>query len=154
MSTDKLGKAAEDRLRNVLLSLKDKGYPVDTDLVDELKHNLTLYAKAIKGQKGIGRMFYARPEKKNLHKYHVVWADLFFDLIYVAAIFRIGTLLENVIKNYGIIPVEHVCLGLYCVVAVFICLRGTWENKLEFSCRFDTIDLFHKVSEVVEGTEM
>ena len=75
------------------------------------------------------------------HKPHVDWADLFFDLIYVANAYQLGSLLMRSVSAEGV-------LWFY---VMFSSLSTTWYYKLAYDCRLVTDDLAHKIVDVVEA---
>lgn len=72
---------------------------------------------------------------------HTNWFDLFFDLIYVATAFQLGTLL-----SYNVDQV-----GITYFLAMFYTMLGSWHAKLSFDSRIDATDGFHKVVDIAEA---
>ena len=73
---------------------------------------------------------------------HTNWFALFFDLIFVAAIFQLGTLLK-----YSL-TIE----GCAYFVTLFFSLMQSWQNKIHYDSRVSSdADLFHKIFDVVEA---
>eukprot|EP00924_Labyrinthula_sp_SR-Ha-C_P000954 maker-scaffold_7-snap-gene-9.3-mRNA-1 protein AED:0.00 eAED:0.00 QI:63/1/1/1/1/1/2/38/641 len=73
------------------------------------------------------------------------WAELFFDLIYVAMAFKLGTQLEDDITAGEFLR------AVIVLIAQFSPMFAAWYIRLIYLSRVVTNSLFHKVLDVVEG---
>jgi low temperature requirement protein LtrA len=65
----------------------------------------------------------------------VTWLELFFDLVFVAAVAQVGTHLRD----------DYSLNGLYRFAFLFILIWWAWLGHTTFSTRFDTDDLVQRV---------
>lgn len=72
---------------------------------------------------------------------HTNWFDLFFDLIFVATAYQLGSLLSSSVDG----------LGFLFFATIFFSMLANWQNKLQYDSRFDSDDLFHKVVDLAEA---
>ena len=72
------------------------------------------------------------------HDHDVDWADLFFDLTYVAAAYRLGTMLKADVSPRGVFHF----LVLSC------CMMDAWKFKTLHDSMFEATDVFHKMIDV------
>eukprot|EP00924_Labyrinthula_sp_SR-Ha-C_P003049 maker-scaffold_50-snap-gene-0.3-mRNA-1 protein AED:0.00 eAED:0.00 QI:66/1/1/1/1/1/2/113/635 len=110
---------------------------------------LKLFAK--KAKKGRQRFLYQRPEIRQFwgeeqEELETEWAELFFDLIFVAMAFKLGHQLEEDITDgeYG--------RAVLTLVAEFAPMFCVWFLRVFFLGRFVCKSLFHKGLDVLEGT--
>jgi low temperature requirement protein LtrA len=75
------------------------------------------------------------------HLPHTNWFDLFFDLIYVATAFQLGTLLSYNVD----------AAGVTYFLALFYTMLASWHAKLGVDARIDATDGFHKIVDIVEA---
>ena len=73
------------------------------------------------------------------------WAELFFDLIYVAVVFKLGDQLDADISagNYGD--------AVFFFFAQFTPLYSIWFTRTAYFSRFTTDSLFHKLRDIFEA---
>ena len=97
-----------------------------------------------------GVTWYAAPKQsitwkeassENPETRHVEWGDLFFDLVFVAATFKLGLVL-----TYDLVPSHdyyNVKTGVFDFCALIIQFFMAWNIRTQFSARFETNDFFH-----------
>jgi len=80
---------------------------------------------------------------------HVDWGDLFFDLLYVAATFKVGDLLtENFIFDNANERLKKETEtggigGLFYTTGIGLALSLAWHEKVQLQARFESGDIFH-----------
>jgi low temperature requirement protein LtrA len=72
---------------------------------------------------------------------HTNWFDLFFDLIFVATAYQLGSLLSASVNGPG----------LFFFISLFFSMLFNWQNKLNYDSRIDSDDLFHKLVDFIEA---
>jgi low temperature requirement protein LtrA len=82
------------------------------------------------------RLWPAHPEKDR----RVTWMELFFDLIFVAAVAQVGAALN---KDYS-------WPGLLRYAFLFILIWSAWSGHTLYSTRFDTDDLLQRILTLVQ----
>ena len=84
--------------------------------------------------------FFQIPKVRRLHEDHeheyvVDWADLFFDLSYVAGAFKLGVMLKSDVSIRGF------CYFLVLAVSMI----ELWRFKTIHDSTFEATDIFHKI---------
>ena len=100
--------------------------------------------------KRVGASFYEVPRPSvqwdALDKeFNVAWGDLFFDLSFVAAFFKIGLYLLYTLDHY---EADH----MFNSFALLLLQIDVWEAKLWYAGRFITGDTAHKLFDIVFAT--
>ncbi|KAH9257313.1 hypothetical protein BASA81_004470 [Batrachochytrium salamandrivorans] len=120
--------------------------------------------------------FYSPPhvfvEGNKATKYRVQWSDLFFDVLFVGAVFRLGDLLlsglgagysessvhflENVLNSTVVLyydpvhdPYRQDAVGVFATV--FVAVWGMWQNRLAYGSKVGSGDVVHKVIDLSQG---
>jgi len=137
--------SAGDELINV-----ESPIPV-AEMSSKNNHNLiqkqSTTVDSIRKQSG-GIPFYAVPKQRqhwgDTHFLpHVNWGDLFFDLFFVAACYRLGNLLKSdCVTGAGF-------RGFAYYVGLFGPIISVWKAKLMYDCRFELVDHAHRVYEMI-----
>ena len=73
------------------------------------------------------------------------WGDLFFDLNYVAAAYKIGGTM-----GFHLLPEQSLAVGVLSMCSLFLNFVMAWLVALRFRIRFHTVDNFHGILEKVE----
>eukprot|EP00614_Pseudopedinella_elastica_P005226 CAMPEP_0172599800 /NCGR_PEP_ID=MMETSP1068-20121228/19920_1 /TAXON_ID=35684 /ORGANISM="Pseudopedinella elastica, Strain CCMP716" /LENGTH=587 /DNA_ID=CAMNT_0013400175 /DNA_START=240 /DNA_END=2003 /DNA_ORIENTATION=+ len=89
-------------------------------------------------------VFYEEPKVRAFHEdssmeHQIDWADLFFDLTYVAAAQQLGHLLKEDVS----------WLGLFYFSTIFLCMSDAWRFKTYHDSTFYAKDLTHKMADVL-----
>jgi len=74
-------------------------------------------------------------EKGKEEKRHVSWLELFYDLVYAAAIAQLGQNLSHDLSIQGFVE--------YVVLFVIVC--WAWTGATFYATRFDVDDLVHRI---------
>lgn len=120
--------------------------------------------------------FYSPPhvfvEGNKATKYRVQWSDLFFDVLFVGAVFRLGDLLlsglgagysessvhflESVLNSSVALyydpvhdPYRADAVGVFATV--FVAVWGMWQNRLAYGSKVGSGDVVHKVIDLSQG---
>jgi hypothetical protein len=72
----------------------------------------------------------------------ITWAELFFDLIYVTAIAKLGEALRSGITGEEL---DDESISFRDYVVVFTVVFQLWASTVIYATRFNTDDLFHKI---------
>jgi hypothetical protein len=72
---------------------------------------------------------------------HASWGDLFYDLIAVAAVYKVGSYFKTNLYSTG--PLGLVGMG--------ITVLNTWSHALQYRCRFEGKSLAHKLVDALDG---
>lgn len=104
-------------------------------------------------------------------KFRVQWSDLFFDVLFVGAVFRLGDLLlSGVGAGFSEISVHFAAaLGggnsssfavpteparsdaIFVFGSVFVAVWSMWQSKLAYSSKVGTSDVIHKIVDMAQG---
>lgn len=93
------------------------------------------------GLKTLVRMPQLWPAYSAGHNRRVTWMELFFDLIFAAAVAQVGTPLS----------MSYMAAGLARYTFLFILIWLAWSGHTLYSTRFDTDDLVQRLSVLVQS---
>lgn len=80
------------------------------------------------------------------HDHETDWADLFFDLSYVALLLKLGNIFTG-----GFLTEHAVHVEVWLFVSLFITTYDCWISKTYYSSSVTSTDFFHKALDIFEG---
>eukprot|EP00924_Labyrinthula_sp_SR-Ha-C_P002414 maker-scaffold_16-snap-gene-3.15-mRNA-1 protein AED:0.23 eAED:0.23 QI:49/1/1/1/1/1/2/126/693 len=131
-----------------LLRRNIRANSMSTMKMDNLKEKLKDFV--ISTSKKRNKHWYQRPDVRQFwddEQEHMEsdWADVFFDLIFVAMAFKLGKQISHDIKNLDI----HYSLLFF--FAQYLPMYAVWYRRTNYIARFTSDSLFHDLLSIVEN---
>lgn len=97
--------------------------------------------------------FYERPRGYAVGdafaEFKVQWSDLFFDVLYIGVVYRLGDFLLMGLGYAGHLSQFDSPLLVY--LFVFVTVFALWQEKLAYTSKCGVSDLFHKLVDLLQG---
>lgn len=126
-----------------------KGFILDYG-ISPLKDNLVDFVGKTLNRRQ--KKWYQSPEVRHFgdeeqEEFETDWAELFFDLIYVSMVFKLGDVLGEELSN----PVFDSQLAILFFLGQFLPVYEAWHRRANYLARFVANSLVHKLIDITEN---